>query len=77
MSIMRIERRSLVRAALQVVSIFIVIGAAFVPIGYACLKASQSVCTPDLPFIHSPMLISHPFYVEQAPLFYLDQCVSV
>ena len=27
----------------QVVSVFIVIGAAFVPIGYACLKASQSV----------------------------------
>ena len=34
------DRLSLI---LQVVSVFIVIGAAFFPIGYACLRASKSV----------------------------------
>lgn len=29
----------------QVISIFTIIGAAFIPIGYFCLKASQQVCS--------------------------------
>ena len=34
--------------AVQVVSVFVVVGAAFLPVGYVCLSASKSVFFPSL-----------------------------
>ncbi len=57
--------------AVQVVSVFVVIGAAFLPIGYVCLSASKSVRFVSL---YIRVMRSAPLLVKWLKTHFAERC---